>query len=129
MNKFKLPGKLYRCRCVRGHQEINQMQTHNCNTERLTHNSDTYYFTYLPAHVNGALLQKGDIMVVDRSVAPQNGKIVLAEMDGQLLVRMYERIQNKLFLKPVVNGLATMEINNGSDSCIWGVVTRLVRNL
>ena len=40
----------------------------------------------------------GDIVIVDKSLKPQNGKIVIAVMDGEMLIRRYEKTFNKLFL-------------------------------
>jgi len=38
----------------------------------------------------------GDLLIVDRSLKPKSGDIVIAELDGELLVRRYERSGNKI---------------------------------
>ncbi len=68
-----------------------------------------------------------DIVIVDKSIKPQNGKIVIAVLDGELLIRRYERTMNKLRLIPETNKLSPMEIGEFSDCKIWGVVTCVIR--
>jgi DNA polymerase V len=68
-----------------------------------------------------------DIVIVDKSIKPQNGKIVIAVLDGELLIRRYERTMNKLRLIPETNKLSPIEIGEFSDCKIWGVVTCVIR--
>ena len=71
----------------------------------------------------------GDIAVVDRSVQPSNGKIVIAIIDGDMLIRRYEKSINKLRLVPDTPKLAAIEVNEFSDFKIWGVVIHIIRTL
>jgi DNA polymerase V len=68
-----------------------------------------------------------DIVIVDKSIKPQNGKIVIAVLDGELLIRRYERTLNKLRLVPETTKLSPIEIGEFSDCKIWGVVTCVIR--
>lgn len=71
----------------------------------------------------------GDIVIVDRSLKPQNGKIVIAVIDGEMLIRRYERTLNKLRLVPETPKLATIDVGEFSDFKIWGVVVHVIRSL
>ncbi len=68
-----------------------------------------------------------DIVIVDKSIKPQNGKIVIAILDGELLIRRYERTINKLRLVPETTKLSPIEVGEFSDCKIWGVVTCVIR--
>jgi DNA polymerase V len=68
-----------------------------------------------------------DIVIVDKSIKPQNGKIVIAVLDGELLIRRYEQTMNKLRLIPETPKLSPIEIGEFSDCKIWGVVTCVIR--
>lgn len=68
-----------------------------------------------------------DIVIVDKSIKPQNGKIVIAVLDGELLIRRYEQTMNKLRLVPETPKLSPIEIGEFSDYKIWGVVTCVIR--
>jgi len=68
-----------------------------------------------------------DIVIVDRSIKPKNGKIVIAILDGELLIRRYEESINRLRLVPETNNLSAIDVSEFSDFKIWGVVTCVVR--
>ncbi len=69
----------------------------------------------------------GDIVIVDRSVKPANNKIVIAVIDGEMLIRRYEKTINKLRLVPETPKLSPIEVSEFSDCIIWGVVVCVIR--
>jgi DNA polymerase V len=70
-----------------------------------------------------------DIVIVDRSIKPANGKIVIAIIDGEMLIRRYEKTLNKLRLIPETPKLSVIEVGEFSDCKIWGVVICVIRNV
>jgi DNA polymerase V len=76
-----------------------------------------------------ACIYDGDIIIVDKSLKAQNGKIVIAVIDGEMLIRRYEKTMNSLRLVPETTKLSAIEINEFSDFKIWGVVTYVIRNV
>jgi len=70
-----------------------------------------------------------DIVIVDRSIKPSNAKIVIAIVDGELLIRRYEQTFNKLRLVPETSSLAAIEVGEFSNCQVWGVVTCLIRTI
>lgn len=40
----------------------------------------------------------GDLLIVDRSLKPKSGDIVIVELEGELSVRRYERVGKKVTL-------------------------------
>ena len=71
---------------------------------------------------------KGDIAIVDKSVPPTNGKIVIAVVDGEMLIRRYEKSFNKLLLIAEAPNVATIDVNEMSDVKVWGVVMWVMRS-
>ena len=71
----------------------------------------------------------GDIVIVDRSVKPVNGKIVIAVIDGEMLIRRYEKTLNKLLLIPETPKLSPIDVSEFSDFTIWGVVAHIIRSV
>ena len=68
-----------------------------------------------------------DVVIVDRSIKPNNGKIVIAILDGEMLIRRYEQTMNKLRLVPETPKLSAIDVSEFSDFKIWGVVTCVIR--
>ena len=71
----------------------------------------------------------GDIVIVDRSIKPVNGKIVIAVIDGEMLIRRYEKTMNHLRLVPETPRLSAIDVSEFMDFKIWGVVICVIRNV
>lgn len=93
--------------------------------EQLIQNKPTTYFMRVRGNaMTGAGIHDGDIVIVDRSLKPVSGKVVIAVLNGEMLIRRMEKTFNKLRLIPETPKLATIEIDASCDSfTIWGVVT------
>jgi DNA polymerase V len=73
----------------------------------------------------GAGIQHGDIAIVDRSIKATNGKIIIAVVNGDMLIRRLEITQNKIRLVPE-SKLSAIEVSDFSELKIWGVVTYII---
>lgn len=73
-----------------------------------------------------ANIRDGDLLVVDRSVPPTNGKIVIAAVDGQLTVKFLILKKGKAFLMPANAEFAPIPVDPENGVVIWGVVTNSV---
>lgn len=98
--------------------------------EQLIRNKPATFFM----RVNGdsminAGIFSGDIVIVDRSIKPVNGKIVIAVIDGEMLIRRYEKSLNKLRLIPETHNLSSIEVSEFMDFKVWGVVVYIIRSL
>ena len=98
--------------------------------EQLIRNKPATFFMRVSGNsmINAGIFD-GDIVIVDRSVKPVNGKIVIAVIDGEMLIRRYERSMNKLMLVPETSKLAAIDVSEFSDFKVWGVVMHIVRNV
>jgi len=96
--------------------------------EQLVRNKPATFFMRVEGHsMVNACIHHGDIVIVDRSLDPQSGKIIIAVLDGEMLIRRYERSFNKVRLIPETPKLAPMEISEYADFSIWGVVTYVIK--
>ena len=68
----------------------------------------------------------GDELVVDRGVAAEDGRIVIAEIDGELTVKRLRRIATGWLLQASNPDFADIPIGDKNDLHIWGVVTRVL---
>lgn len=64
----------------------------------------------------------GDILIVDRSLKLVNGKIIVAVLNGELLVRRFHKNFSSAFLIPENPRYKPVNLAEFSDFKIWGVV-------
>lgn len=75
-------------------------------------------------------IYENDILIVDRSLTPTDGKIVIVAIDGQLTVkRLKKQVNGCILLLPENPNYKPIEIQEGSDLHIWGVVTNVIHHL
>ena len=77
----------------------------------------------------GAGIHDGDILVIDRSLTPVNGKVVIATVDGQFTVKTLEKKRGKIRLLPANSDFEPIEIKDEQELQIWGVVTNVIHGL
>lgn len=91
--------------------------------------------TFYLEMVGDALLDSGvfagDILVVDRSLRPVYGALVVAALDGGLLVRHYCPDSAALHLLPAHPDFApiSVPVSQSSRWRVWGVVTAVIHQL
>jgi DNA polymerase V len=72
-------------------------------------------------------IYKGDVAIVDRSVKASNGKVVIAILNGDMLIRRFEKLKDSIRLVTDSNKLSPIHIDNTcEDFAIWGVVTYVI---
>jgi DNA polymerase V len=77
--------------------------------------------------LSGSGIQRGDVVIVDRSLEPHSGKVIIASVDGELLIRRLEINQGKKRL--ITDGkLAPIEMD-GHHCSLWGVVTYVIHSV
>lgn len=99
------------------------------NEQLIKNKPATYFMKVSGSSMTGACIHNGDIVIVDRSIKPVNGKIVIAVVDGEMLIRRLEKTINKMRLIPETSGLSPIDVGEFSDVNIWGVVTYVIRSL
>jgi DNA polymerase V len=82
----------------------------------------TFFFSVQGDSMEGAEIFDGDILVVDKSVRPKHGHIVIAFVDGQRLVkRLYHRAGRVALVAESPN-YPTLDIGEEQELVVWGVV-------
>lgn len=74
----------------------------------------------------GAGIHDGDLLVVDRSLAPVPGRVVIAALDGALTIKRLGRGKNGLRLEAENDDYPAIEVGEETDARIWGVVTSVI---
>lgn len=93
------------------------------NTHLIKNKPATFFFKMNGNAMVNAGIYNGDILIVDRSIKNVNGRVVIAVLNGEMLVRRLEKTINKIRLIPETEKLAVIDVDPYVDFMIWGVVT------
>jgi DNA polymerase V len=77
----------------------------------------------------GAGIFSGDVLAIDRAVEARDGKIVVAAVNGELVVKRLSMQGETQLLVSENDSYAPIRIGDGEECFIWGVVVGSVRTL
>jgi DNA polymerase V len=99
--------------------------------EQLVRNKPaTFFMRVCGDAMVGAGIFNGDVVIVDRSVKEASGKVVIATLNGEMLIRRLEKTFNKIRLVPETARLSPIDVDlSASEFSIWGVVTYVIHAL
>jgi DNA polymerase V len=58
-----------------------------------------------------------------------SGKVIIATLNGEMLIRRFEKAINKVRLIPETKKLAAIDIDPYAEFSVWGVVTYVIHAL
>lgn len=99
--------------------------------EQLIRNKPATFFMRVSGDAMiGAGIFNGDVVIVDRSVKAISGKVVIATLNGEMLIRRLEKTFNKIRLVPETSRLSPIDVDlSGAEFSVWGVVTYVIHSL
>lgn len=98
--------------------------------EQLVQNKTATFFLRVNSDAMiGSGIHKGDVVIVDRSIPSRSGKVIIALLDGEMLIRRLDITGGKKRLLPSTKKLSPIEINDAHTFTVWGVVTFVIHNL
>ena len=74
-------------------------------------------------------LDDGDLLVIDRSKNPENGKIAICLVDGEFTVKRIKKEKDKLYLMPENKNYKPIELKEENELIIWGVVEYVIKKV
>ena len=99
------------------------------NEQLIRNKPATYFFRMRGDAMKDAGIYDNDILVVDRSVKLANGKIIVAILNGELMVRRFHQNFTSALLIPENDRYKTINLAEFGDFNVWGVVTYAIHHL
>jgi DNA polymerase V len=100
------------------------------NEQLVRNRAATFFMRVSGDAMTGAGIFHGDVVIVDRSIKATSGKVIIASLNGEMLIRRFEKTFNKLRLVPETPKLSAIDVDlSGSEFSIWGVVTYVIHSL
>ena len=89
----------------------------------------TFYARVSGESMQGAGLDDGDLLVIDRSMEPKNGKIAVCCIDGEFTVKRLKVVEDGVFLIPENPKYQSIKVTEENELIIWGIVTYVVKKV
>jgi DNA polymerase V len=143
-----MDGEIFYGSAYKGSKEYTQKNIHTANAtgfgaaaddymergvdlnEQLIKNKPaTFFFRMKGDAMHEAGIFENDILIVDRSLKPANGKIIVAVLNGELLVRRFLKNFSSAYLIPENNRYKPINLAEFSDFAVWGVVVYSIHSL
>ncbi|MFZ4672409.1 MAG: LexA family protein [Flavobacterium sp.] len=89
----------------------------------------TFYAKASGTSMIGAGIDDGDIMVIDRSLEPQNNKIAVCCIDGEFTVKRIAIKKDGVYLLPENKDYQAIKVTEDNELIIWGIVTYVIKSV
>lgn len=96
------------------------------NSHLIQHPSTTFFLRVSGDSMKDAGIFHGDLLVVDRSLEPSSGKIVIAAVNGELTVKRLLKDKTGAFLIAENPDYPPITLRTDDHIHIWGVVTHAI---
>src|SRR6185369_1900551 len=96
------------------------------NEQLVKNKPATFFFRMKGDAMKEAGIFDNDVLIVDRSLKLANGKIIIAILNGELLVRRFHKNFSSAFLIAENNRYKTINLAEFTDFTMWGVVTYVI---
>ena len=99
------------------------------NEHLIKHPASTFFVKVKGDSMTGAGINSGDILIVDRSLEPKDKRIIVAVVNGDFTVKRISKINDELFLIAENPKYDPIEIKDGMDFEVWGVVVHVIHSV
>ena len=97
--------------------------------ELVKNQESTFYARVSGDSMLGAGIDDGDLLVIDKSLSPENGKIAVCFIDGDFTVKRIRKEGKKFYLLPENKKYKPIEVKEENELIIWGVVEYVIKKV
>ncbi|NJK84190.1 MAG: translesion error-prone DNA polymerase V autoproteolytic subunit [Saprospiraceae bacterium] len=99
------------------------------NKHLIKHPSSTFYGRVKGDSLKNAGIHHGDLLIIDRSLEPADGKIAVCYIDGEFTAKRLKIEKKVIWLIAENENYQPMRITEANDFLIWGIVTHVIKNV
>tara|TARA_Y100000816_G_C25697839_1_gene368895 strand:- start:35 stop:490 length:456 start_codon:yes stop_codon:yes gene_type:complete len=103
--------------------------TIDLNEELIPRPNSTFIVRARGDSMIGSGIYPGDLLIVDRSLSPRHGSVIIAVLDGELSVKSLKLENDQVTLSSSNPNYSDVIVSEEMDFTIWGVCTNVVHNL
>jgi len=97
------------------------------NKELIKNPNSTFYGKVRGDSMKDLGIHNGDLLVIDKSLEPQNGKIAVCFIDGEFMVKTIKKEKDCYWLIPANKDYKPLKVTAENELIIWGIVTNVIK--
>lgn len=103
-------------------------QSIDFNRHLIKHPAATFCGRVKGVSLKNAGIDNGDLLIIDRSLEPINGKIAVCYIDGEFTAKRIKIAKNEVWLMPENEDYQPIKVTEENNFLIWGIVTHVIKN-
>jgi DNA polymerase V len=104
--------------------------TMDLNSYLVRHPAATFYGKVKGDSMKDAGIDEGDILIIDKSLNPQSGDIIIAYLDGEFTMKFLDashRDEGYIMLVPANDKYRPIRVDATDNFTVWGVVAWTIK--
>ncbi len=97
------------------------------NREFVKHKDTTFYARVKGDSMKNAGIFDGDLLIIDKSLEPQNNKIAICQVDGAFTVKRIKIEKDIVWLVAENENYQPIKVTPENEFMIWGIVTASIK--
>lgn len=99
------------------------------NKDMIPHPASTFYAKVKGNSMKDAGINNGDILVIDKSLEPSNGKKAVCYIDGEFTLKTIQIKKDEIWLIPANPEYKQIRVTKENEFTIWGIVTFVIHKM
>ncbi len=104
-------------------------QSIDLNRELVKHPANTFFARVCGDSLIDAGVEEGDLLIIDKSIEPSDGDMIVAFIDGDFTLKFVHKDKNSdfIWLKPANDDYPPIKVLPDNNFIVWGVVTYTIK--
>ena len=102
--------------------------TIDLNKHLIKHKDSTFFAKVKGHSMKDAGIFDGDLLVIDKSLAPQDGKIAICQIDGEFTVKRIKIEKDSVWLVAENEAYQPIKVTEENELMIWGIVMHSIKS-
>ncbi|KIQ22897.1 peptidase S24 [Flavobacterium pectinovorum] len=98
------------------------------NKEFIKHKYTTYFARVKGHSMKNAGISDGDLLIIDKSLEPQNNKIAVCQIDGEFTVKRIRIEKDIIWLIAENEDYQPIKVTPENNFVIWGIVIHSIKS-
>lgn len=97
------------------------------NKELIKHKDSTFFAKVKGNSMKNAGIFDGDLLIIDKSLEPQDGKIAICQIDGDFTVKRIKKENDVVWLIAENEDYKPIKVTEENELMIWGIVIHSIK--